>query len=272
AILAGLLAGSAWAQYVLIKSKTIPVVDWSITFEVFLSGVGFTAVALGIHYNYLRQTRIREKLWQAEKQQLEHSRELAQSELKALQAQIEPHFLFNSLASIRALIAVEPVMAERMLDHLSVLLRGVLQRSRSGSTSLAHELTLVKAYLDIQQIRLGSRLQYRIEAPDALTMDIEFPVLMLQPLVENAVGHGIEPAIEGGEVSVVVSVRQKTCTVVIEDTGVGLARDGRKGQGMALENVRARLDVLHGEGASLLVEPRLPQGTRCVLEVPVEQH
>ena len=270
AVVAGLCFGSAWAQYVLIKSSTIEAADWTITLEIFLSGVGFTGVALGIHYNYLRQARTREKLWQAEIKQLEHSRELAQSKLKTLQAQIEPHFLFNSLASIQALISVDPEKAEQMLNHLSVLLRGVLQGTRSEGTTLAYELTLIKAYLDIQQIRLGSRLIYRINTPELSKLDFEFPVLLLQPLVENAVGHGIEPSIEGGEVTIDVEIQGDRCRVIVKDTGVGLGNDLTTGQGIGVANIRARLDALHADKASLTVSEGEPSGTVCILEVPYD--
>lgn len=270
AVVVGLCFGSAWAQYVLISSSTVDAIDWTITLEIFLSGVGFTGVALGIHYSYLRQARTRDKLWQAEIKQLEHSRELAQSELKTLQAQIEPHFLFNSLASIQALISVDPKKAEQMLEHLSVLLRGVLQGTRSEGTTLAYELKLIKAYLDIQQIRLGSRLLYRINTPDPSMLDFEFPVLLLQPLVENAVGHGIEPSIDGGAVTIDVDIQGDRCRVTVTDTGVGLGNDLATGQGIGVENIRARLDVLHADNASLTVTRGEPSGTVCILEVPYE--
>lgn len=270
AVVLGLCLGTAWAQLVLWSDELVDSFDWALLGQVLLVGMAFTAVGLAVHMGYLRQAAVREQLWQAERRELEHSRELARSELKALQAQIEPHFLFNTLASVRALVALEPAKAEQMLDHLSAMLRAVLQRSREERTTLGQELQLVQAYLDIQQVRLGSRLQYNFERAEPELLELEFPMLILQPLVENAVGHGIEPSLEGGAVHIAVSSTPGWCRVVVADTGVGLGSSPRAGQGMALENVRARLAAVHGERARLRIEAGAERGTVCSVDIPLD--
>lgn len=266
----GLCIGSLWAQYVIFGEFNSGGAELKVIFQVFLSGVGFSAVALIIHFGYSRQAAYREQLWQMEREQLAHGRELAQAELRALQAQIEPHFLFNALANLQALIAVEPTKAEKLCQHLSELLRSVLHNTRGNDTTLAQELHLVRAYLNIQQIRLGERLQFTINAPDDSALDFLFPPLMLQPLVENAVTHGIEPSLSGGEVNISVSLLANSCLVQVLDTGVGLEGTSKQGHGIGVENIRARLRSLHQSSGTLQIESVEPRGTVCNLEVPVE--
>lgn len=177
------------------------------------------------------------------------------SELRALQAQIEPHFLFNTLANVQALIDYEPQTAKRMLDAFIQHLRMSLDVSRQSHTTLATELDFVTTYLQLLEIRMGGRLRYRIEcAPEAREMPLA--PLLLQPLVENAVKYGLEPQVEGGEIMIRASRDGSVFVVSVQDDGVGIgnASTAQAGTGTGMKNVRDRLASLYGDRATLDVE------------------
>lgn len=194
---------------------------------------------------------------------------LAESNLKMLQAQIEPHFLFNTLANVLSLIRDEPLKAERMLEDFIGYLRGALNRSRSADVTLADELELLRAYLDIQSIRMGERLRYAIEAPPEL-LDIRLPALLIQPLVENAIKHGLEPKPEGGELTVRISRDAAHLTIEVADTGLGIDMTTQPKPGIGLENIRERLNALHREDAKLQIETNQPCGVKATLVIPLD--
>ncbi|MFH1502081.1 MAG: histidine kinase [Candidatus Eisenbacteria bacterium] len=211
-------------------------------------------------YRALSENRVRE----------ERLRELAaRSELKALKAQINPHFLFNALNSISALIATDPSSAERTLERLAGTFRGTLLASEKESVPLRTELELVDAYLDIERARFGERLTVRHAiAPEAL--DAQVPPLILQPLVENAVRHGISPRVEGGTVSIEARVDGGTLRVTVEDDGPGMAGSDTElamSRGFGLRNVRDRLATRFGDLASFTLESE--GGVRVALAIPV---
>ena len=160
-------------------------------------GIFFGTLVIYFFYSQFQIMETRAKLEQTRAAQLEQERQLTQSRLSALQAQIEPHFLFNTLANIHSHIDTDPTTAKVMLEHLTQLLRQNLDRSRSGNATLAQELELVESYLEIQALRMGARLHFSIEVAADLRQ-IPFPPLLLQPLVENAILHGIEPKVKGG--------------------------------------------------------------------------
>ncbi|WP_169708653.1 sensor histidine kinase [Trinickia terrae] len=182
--------------------------------------------------------------------------ELRQSETAArlalLQAQIEPHFLFNTLANVQSLIERDPARASAMLDSLNRYLRASLGRTRKPVSLLGEELELVDALLHIASMRLGDRLRYRIAVPGALRQ-LALPPLLLQPLVENALLHGIEPAIDGGEILVRARRDGEMLELSVIDTGMGLGHGKGLHGGVGLSNVRARLNSLYGEAGSLTV-------------------
>ncbi len=200
----------------------------------------------------------------AEVQQAETAAQLAM-----LQAQIEPHFLFNTLANLQSLIASDPVMAQTMLNHLNDYLRASLKRTRQAATTLAEEIDLVSALLAIHQIRLGERLHYSLHVPDHLR-HAKLPPLLLQPLVENALEHGIEPAIAGGRVDISVVLEGTTLRIRVIDTGLGFNLSQTSEQGIGLANVRARLSKLYGANAELVLSPNLPHGVVAELLFPYE--
>jgi len=192
-------------------------------------------------------------------------REATLANLRALQAQIEPHFLFNTLANVTSLIDPDPAMAKRMLESFIRFLRASLAATRSESTTLAAEAELIASYLDVLQIRMGARLRYVVDVAPELHSFTLAPML-LQPVVENAIRHGLEPKIDGG--SVRFGARREGDEVVIEiaDSGVGFAPTTHGGVG--LTNLRDRLRLIYGDKASLTVGETSGGGASVALRVP----
>ena len=192
-------------------------------------------------------------------------REAALANLRALQAQIEPHFLFNTLANVTSLVDPDPAKAKRMLESFNRFLRASLAATRMEKTTLAAEGEMIGAFLDVLQVRMGGRLRYRVDVAPGLGA-FELPPMLLQPVVENAIHHGLEPKVDGGEVA--VAARREGADVVIEvrDTGVGFAPVTRGGLG--LTNVRDRLRLLYAERASLTIGENAPSGAVVTLRLP----
>jgi two-component sensor histidine kinase len=204
----------------------------------------------------------------AAKAALHESALLAQTraaELRALQAQIEPHFLFNTLANVQALIDYEPQKAKAILDAFVQHLRLSLSHSRAAHSTIGQEFALIETYLDILKIRLGARLRVQIEVERAVEKQPLSP-LIVQPLVENAVKYGIEPNIDGGTIVVrAYSNSGKTYIEVCDDgPGLNTVTTARKGTGVGLQNVRERLHNTYGANAALTLEPLTP-GTRALI-------
>lgn len=189
-----------------------------------------------------------------------------QAKLALLQAQIEPHFLFNTLANVQSVIESDPRTAKSILDHLNQYLRVSLGRTRRASSTLADELSLVSALLAIAAIRLGERLQFAIDVPEDLQL-AQLPPLLLQPLVENALKHGIEPAVTGGEIRVQARMVDGALRLSVTDTGVGL--DASSPEGIGLANVRGRLESLYGKGAGLAIHVHEPHGVVAEITMPL---
>jgi signal transduction histidine kinase len=192
-------------------------------------------------------------------------REATLANLRALQAQIEPHFLFNTLANVTSLIDPDPAKARRMLESFIRFLRSSLDATREESTTLGDEAELMAAYLDVLEIRMGSRLRYEIDVPPAL-QGFALPPMLLQPVVENAIRHGLEPKMEGGVVR--VRARRDAADVLVEisDSGVGFASTTRGGIG--LTNLRDRLRLVYGERAALVVGESAGGGASVTLRLP----
>lgn len=205
---------------------------------------------------------------------LQHGKltELRQSETAAqlalLQAQIEPHFLFNTLANVHSLIERDPANASTMLDNLNRYLRASLGRTRKQVSSIEEEVELVDALLAIASMRLGERLQYRIALPAALRI-LPLPPLLLQPLVENAVIHGIEPAVDGGRIDVDISCSAGMLCLCVVDTGVGLGGASELHGGVGLANVRSRLAMIYGGAARLSIVSNQTRGVTARLLIPL---
>ncbi len=193
-------------------------------------------------------------------------KQLLDAELRALQAQIEPHFLFNTLANVASLIDSAPDKARSMLARLIDLLRASLAASRAAKVDVGRELDLVRAYLEILAIRMGARLRYTIDAPDTVR-GRPIPPLLVQPLVENAIKHGLEPKMEGGSVVIRVREGDGVLQVEVEDDGLGFAPSAASGVGLA--NLRERLAALYDGRARLTIESLAP-GTRVKIAVPLD--
>lgn len=250
--------------------------DWQLLPQLFpalLLALTVTAVLTFGFYFFEQKFRMQQELAVAKWQQAEQQQALLLSELKQLQSQIEPHFLFNTLANLNALIALDPPQAQQLLNRLTALLRRTLNTSRQTIGKLSDEIALLDDYLAIQQIRLGTRLRYQIKLADNCRQ-LPFVPMLLQPLVENAVVHGIEPMSNGGEVTVTVSCQDEQLHLSIEDSGVGLTHSpttARPGNGIALNNIHQRLASLFGSEATLSLQPRIPQGTTASITIPLQK-
>jgi hypothetical protein len=203
------------------------------------------------------------------------SRQLMEARLQALQAQVEPHFLYNTLANVQALTEVDPPAANKMVGHLIEYLRAALPKMRETSSTIGQEVELARAYLNILKMRMGVRLDFAIQVPDELN-GVSFPPLMLPSLVENAVKHGLEPVREGGRIDVIAEKVGERFRIIVKDTGRGLAANGttsanaETGGGVGLANIRERLSALYGETAKLSLESNEPKGVIATIEIPAE--
>jgi len=205
----------------------------------------------------------------AEARQSELSRQLAESQLRMLQLQVEPHFLFNTLASARQLAEKGAPDAARLVGDLIVFLRAATPALREARTTLAAEGELVRAYLSIMRTRLGRRLEFAVTVPPALA-DAPLPPGMLITLVENAIKHGIEPWPPGGRVDVTARDAGGRIEVSVADTGAGLEGTQVAGTGIGLANIRERLSLLYDERATLELEENAPRGFRARIVLPRE--
>ncbi len=177
-------------------------------------------------------------------------RQAAENQLKLLESQLEPHMLFNTLANLRVLIGMDPPRAQAMLDQLIAFLRATLSASRSAQHPLAAEFARLADYLALMQVRMGDRLQTQFEMPADLA-DVPVPPLLLQPLVENAISHGLEPKVGGGRIEVSASREAGQLVLRVHDTGVGLSDAPSTGTRFGLVQVRERLATLYAGRASL---------------------
>ena len=201
----------------------------------------------------------------AETEQLE--RTVVEARMQALQAQIEPHFLFNTLASIDQLILTDPPRASKMQRSLIRYLRSAMPRMREARRpTLGQQLDLCTAYLEIMAVRMEDRMQLGVNVPEGLKSAV-FPSMMLQTLVENAIKHGLEPKAEGGRIEIGAEVVDGRLAVHVADSGVGF-RPGPGGVGLA--NVRERLQALYGDRAELVIDLPPQGGTRATIALPYE--
>jgi sensor histidine kinase YesM len=218
-----------------------------------------------------REARAAAALHKAEAERHLMSKHALEAELKLMQAQVEPHFLFNTLASVQYLTETDPREAGRLLSHLIDYLRAALPQLRASSTTLGKEVNLAAAYLNILQMRMGSRLAFHIDVPDDLAAH-PFPPNLLISLVENAIKHGVEPAAEGGTIDVTAHRDGDEIAIDVVDTGRGAATPGHVGSGVGLSNVRERLSALYGERGRFVQVDEVPRGTRATLAIPFEAH
>jgi hypothetical protein len=196
----------------------------------------------------------------------EVQRHADEARLKLLETQLEPHMLFNTLANLRALIGVDAARAQHMLDHMIAYLRATLDASRSPAHPLQAEFDRLRDYLELMAIRMGPRLQYTLDLPTELA-SLPVPTLLLQPLVENSIKHGLEPKVEGGRVSVTARREGDALTLEVRDTGVGDVYTAAGNGGFGLAQIRERLAALHGDAARLDFTLSA-QGARATIVLP----
>jgi signal transduction histidine kinase len=198
-------------------------------------------------------------------------RQVVEARMAAMQAQVEPHFLFNTLASIDHLIETDPARASVMQKNLIALLRASMPSLReagdAGPRDLQRELAMIRPYLEILKVRMEDRLQTEIDVPEGL-QSAEFPPMMIQTLVENAIKHGLEPKPEGGRLKVRAEIQHGKLAVTVADTGIGFGKAATAGTGVGLANVRERLQLLYGNKASLTVRENDGGGTQVTIAIP----
>jgi len=198
----------------------------------------------------------------------EMGRQALDSRLRLLQAQVEPHFLFNTLANVRELVQAGSPQAPAVLESLIAYLRAAVPRLHEPATTLGQELDLVRAYLEVMHMRMPDRLQFELHADDA-ALALRCPPMTLLTLVENAVRHGIDPSEEGGHIEVRVEVRDGRCRAQVRDTGVGL-RTAREGLGTGIATLRERLELVFGGDAQVRIDALQPQGVCAEVEFPAK--
>lgn len=227
------------------------------------------ALVPGITITYFFQSR---EVIALQKSEVETAqRQAAEQQLKLLESQLEPHMLFNTLANLRALIAIDPPRAQLMLDQLIAFLRASLAGSRTGLHSLGAEFQRLRDYLALMQIRMGTRLVTRFELPAELAA-AQLPPLLLQPLVENSIKHGLEPQVAGGRIDVSAAREGDVLVLSVRDSGAGPGAAVGDGERYGLSHVRERLATLYGERASFVLAPAgdAEGGTLATIRLPFE--
>ena len=234
----------------------------------------FNGILFGPWMAFIAMVRQRDELareqqlsFQLEKSELE--RQALDARMRLLQAQVQPHFLFNTLANVRALVNTGSPRASEVLDSLIAYLRAAVPRLDEPDATLGQELQLVKAYLELMHMRMPDRLQYSLHADEG-TSDLRCPPMALLTLVENAVRHGIDPGEEGGRIEVSVALREGRCSARVIDTGVGLQHAG-EGLGTGLSTLRERLQLAFGGEARLSLTGLVPHGVCAEIDFPAQR-
>ncbi len=210
---------------------------------------------------YITEKRISEE----RDRRISIEKQVIESHLRLLQAQIEPHFLFNTLANIVNLDDKDPQSAKAMQINLVQYLKTTLNKTRASVTTIDQEIEVMRAYLEIFKVRMGDRLRYSIDIPEKIKA-LPFPSMLIQPIVENAIKHGIEPKIDGGEISIHAEKNDGLLRWEIADTGLGISE--KTDLGIGLSNTIERIESLYGDEGQLLMEENTPSGLRVIIEVP----
>lgn len=228
----------------------------------------YWGLAAFVYYCAERSARRSAALREAD---LDHRRletRMLEARLQVMQAQVEPHFLFNTLAHIKRLYETDAKRGRRMLDAFCDYLDAALPQMRGDRSTLGRETAMARAYLETQQVRMGRRLRFEISVPENLH-DVAFPPMMLLSLVENAIKHGLNPLREGGRVEIRAQAHDAALRAAVADTGAGLAGiKSEGGTGIGLSNIRARLVALYGRAARLTIADNTPRGLIATIEIP----
>ena len=229
-------------------------------------GLAFSAIFIWIFYTKAKQSDANALASKLELKATTKEKQLSQAQLNLLQAQIEPHFLFNTLATVHSLIEAEPKRASSLLEEVNTYLRAALDHSRSKGCLLEHEIDLLRSYLGIMKTRMGTRFEFDIIV-DKGVLKLPFPPMLLQPLVENAIKHGLEPKVNGGTLQISGMLKDDKLCLDVIDSGVGFA--DFKGEGIGLSNVRDRLNTLYSGAAIFEISELGKRGVRASIQIPV---
>jgi LytS/YehU family sensor histidine kinase len=205
----------------------------------------------------------------AERESLQ--RQVAEAKMQMMQAQIEPHFLFNTLASVEHLIETDPPRASAMQRSLIQYLRAVIPqvRENASNTNLGREAGIVKEYLTLLKMRMEERLDFTLSIPEGLNT-AAFPTMMLQTLVENSIKHGLEPKADGGYIHISAEVAHNKLRVSVIDNGLGFGAVPSTGTGLGLQNIRERLALLYQGNHQFIINPNSPSGVTVTIEIPYQ--
>ena len=232
---------------------------------------GYGIFSLGIficffYYVEEKQFITENRIISERNKKLKNEKMKTETHLKLLQAQIEPHFLFNTLTSIFSLTDTDLQKAKKMHNNFKQYLKTTLSKTRSNITTIGQEVELIKAYLEIFKVRMEKRLSYSVEADKEIN-NFPFPSMLIQPIVENAIKHGLEPKIGGGEIHIRVrKINAERIEWCIEDTGLGMSEMSHLGTG--LSNIIDRIEALYGKEGSLDIKENRPSGVKIILEAP----
>jgi sensor histidine kinase YesM len=268
AIVAGSILGTIIAGFV--KGRSFSTMFTERLSGVALSmglGIGFGCVVFAAILLRERHARDQARILRAESERHQFEKSMLEAKLAVMQAQVEPHFLFNTLANVQHLVDTDPPAASRMLESLIQYLRAALPQMREATTNLGREVDMARAFLEIHRVRMGTRLEFAIDVPDALKCR-PFPPMMLISLVENAIKHGVDPCCECGTITIHAAESAGSLKVSVTDTGEGILP--KKGGGVGLTNIRERLKALYGASAKLVLEENAPHGVVASIEVPAE--
>jgi signal transduction histidine kinase len=236
-------------------------------------GIGFGCVVVAVYFYRERSARMRAEMARMEAEfdasRAREEKNLLGARLQLLQAQVEPHFLFNTLANVQHLTNTDPIRASDMLGSLIRYLRASLPQMREQASTIVREGAMVQAYLEIQRVRMGDRLAFTIDIPEALSSEPMLPMMLIS-LVENAVKHGIDPLAAGGRIDITATSIDGVNRVVVADTGAGLSE--HTGIGIGLGNIRERLATLYGSTARLDLHENEPSGVVAAIEWPSTSH
>ena len=266
-LLTGCLSGSilSYLFHCIIEDENTDHVQQTLFLYTFVFGAIFYG---GLLYYFNSRKKLEDlegRINQEKIKRLTLEKETALTTLKILQAQIEPHFLFNTLSNVVSLLDIDLKKAKNMLLDLNEYLRTSLQITRQDMTTLDQELSLIKRYLDIFKVRMGKRLTYEIEKIGDCSQ-VDFPPMIIQPLVENAIKYGLEPKKEGGHINVRCETNQNYLKIIVSDTGIGIGKMSDI-MGIGLNNISNRLENIYGEQATLTLTDNKPSGVKAIIEV-----
>ena len=266
-LLGGLVGtGIAVVIHKLFFNYSFTIKDYShlLSFNLFLSII-FGSVAVLYFTLRTNAERMESELKEKELNEERLTRLKVKAELEALQAKINPHFLFNTLNSIASLISENPKAAESTVEKLSELFRYTLKDADKSTVTLSEELEIVRTYLEIEKVRFGDRLKYSINY-DGSIMDLKIPALLIQPLVENSIKHGIAKDVQGGTILVDVQKIENMCRILVQDNGEGFQTTNTE-NGFGIRSIQERLNYMYADKAGLEIIQNNP--TQIVITIPL---